>query len=112
MTSDEKLLSLKKRIEPDTASDDLLSELIEQAGAIVLNRRFPFGYPDGTEVPGQYERIQIAIALELYAKRGAEAQTGHSENGINRTYEAGDVSPSLLKQIIPMVAGVTVHENP
>ena len=60
----------------------------------------------------KYERIQIAIALELYAKRGAEAQTGHSENGINRTYEAGDVSPSLLKQIIPMVAGVTVHENP
>lgn len=112
MTSDEKLLSLRKRIEPDTASDDLLSELIEQAGAIVLNRRFPFGYAEGTEVPAQYDRLQIAIALELYAKRGAEAQTGHSENGINRTYEAGDVSPSLLKQIIPMVAGVTVHANP
>lgn len=112
MTSDEKLLSFKKRIEPDTASDDLLSELLEQAGAIVLNRRFPFGYPVDTEVPTQYARLQIAIAIELFNKRGAEAQTAHSENGINRTYEAGDVSPSLLKQIIPMVAGVTVNENP
>ena len=51
MTMDEKLAALKQRIEPDTASDGLLSELIAQAGAIVLNRRFPFGYPDGTEVP-------------------------------------------------------------
>lgn len=112
MTSDEKLLSLKKRIEPDTASDDLLSELIEQAGAIVLNRRFPFGYAENTEVPDQYARLQIAIALELYAKRGAEAQTGHSENGINRTYEAGDVSPSLLKQIVPLVGGVKINAIP
>ena len=112
MTNDEKLLSFKKRIEPDTASDDLLSELLEQAGAIVLNRRFPFGYPVDTVVPLQYARLQIAIAIELFNKRGAESQTAHSENGINRTYESGDISPSLLKQIIPMVAGVTVIENP
>ena len=112
MTNDEKLLAFKKRIEPDTASDDLLSELLEQAGAIVLNRRFPFGYPVDTLVPVQYARLQIAIAIELFNKRGAEAQTTHNENGISRTYEAGDISPSLLKQIIPMVAGVTFNENP
>ena len=111
MTMDEKLLSLKQRIEPDAVSDDLLSELLEQAGAVVLNRRYPFGYPEGAQVPSQYARVQIAIALELYAKRGAEAQTSHSENGINRTYEAGDVSPSLIKQIIPMVSGVTPNAD-
>ena len=109
MNSDEKLRILQKRIEPDTASDDLLSELLEQAGAIVLNRRFPFGYPGGTEVPVQYARIQIAIAMELYAKRGAEAQTAHSENGISRTYEAGDISPSLMKQIVPLVGSVMTN---
>lgn len=106
MNLSEKLLSLKKRIEPDAVSDDLLSELLEQAGAIVLNRRYPFGYLEGMEVPSQYARIQVAIALELYVKRGAEAQTSHSENGINRTYEAGDVSPSLLRQIVPLVGSV------
>ena len=112
MTHDEKLIVLGTRIAPDDASDDLLSELLNQAGAIVLNRRFPFGYPDGMEVPSQYERIQISIALELFSKMGAEGETSHNENGISRTYEAGDVSPSLLKQIIPMCAGVTINANP
>lgn len=111
MTNDEKLHSLKKRIEPDTVSDELLSELLEQAGAIVLNRRYPFGYADGTEVPSQYARVQVAIALELYAKQGAEGQTAHSENGISRTYEAGEVSPSLLRQIVPLVGSVITNAN-
>ena len=111
MTEIEKIFALRQRIEPDTASDDLLSELLEQARAIVLNRRFPFGYPDGMEVPYQYERLQVSIALELFNKMGAEGETSHSENGINRAYEAGDVSPSLLKQIIPMCAGVTLNAN-
>lgn len=112
MTIDEKLDALKLRIAPDTASDDLLSELLEQAGAIVLNRRFPFGFPVDAEVPHQYERVQISIALELYSKMGAEGETSHNENGISRTYEAGDISPSLLKQILPMCAGVTISANP
>ena len=112
MTHDEKMAALKLRIAPDTASDDLLSELLNQAGAIVLNRRFPFGYPDSSEVPSQYERVQVSIALELFSKMGAEGETSHSENGISRTYEAGDVSPSLLKQIMPMCAGVTLNANP
>lgn len=112
MTHDEKLIALVTRIAPDRASDDLLSELLNQAGAIVLNRRFPFGYPEGTDVPHQYERLQISIALELYSKTGAEGETSHSENGISRLYEAGDISPSLLKQIVPMCAGVTIHANP
>lgn len=106
MTLSDKLLSMRKRIEPDTASDALLSDLLAQAGAIVLNRRYPFGYPEGMEVPAQYERIQIAIAVELYSKLGAEGQTAHSENGISRTYEASGVSPSLIRQIVPLVGSV------
>ncbi len=112
MTHDEKLAALKLRISPDPASDDLLSDLLKQAEAIVLNRRFPFGYPEGMEVPVQYERIQISIALELFSKSGAEGEMSHSENGISRTYEAGDVSPSLLKQIMPMCSGVTLNAHP
>ena len=112
MTISEKLNALRLRIAPDTAADGLLHELLEQAGTIVLNRRFPFGYPDGMEVPAQYERIQLSIAVELYSKMGAEGETGHSENGISRTYEAGDISPSLLKQIVPMCSGVALNANP
>jgi hypothetical protein len=112
MNHDEKLAALKLRIAPEPASDDLLSELLNQAGAIVLNRRFPFGFPVDAEVPHQYERIQISIALELFSKMGAEGETSHNENGISRTYEAGDISPSLMRQIMPMCAGVTINANP
>ena len=102
----DKLESFKKLIQPDVASDELANELLEAAGSIVMNRRYPFGYDEGTKVPSQYEYIQVRIAVELFNKMGAEGQTGHSENGISRSWESSDVSPSLLKTIIPMVGSV------
>lgn len=102
----EKLQSLKKLIQPDIASDELLNELLDAAESIVLNRRFPFGYAEGTSVPSQYEYIQVRVAVELFNKMGAEGQTGHNENGISRSWESSDVSPSLLKQILPACGSV------
>lgn len=107
MTSQEKQARLEVLISPDKATDDLLVFLLEQAGSIVLNKRYPFGPPEGATVPAAYEQIQIRIAVELFSKMGAEGQTGHSENGVSRSYEAADVSPSLLKQIIPYVGSVS-----
>jgi hypothetical protein len=97
---------LAELISPDTADDSLLSLLLEQAEGIVLSRRYPFGPPEGAQVPARYEHIQLQIAVELFTKMGAEGQTAHKENGIDRTYEAGDVSPSLLKRIIPLAGSV------
>lgn len=106
MTNAEKLAKLVVLIEPDTASDELLVYLLEQAEGIVLNRRYPFGAPEGAEVPQAYEHIQIQIAVELYSKMGAEGQMSHSENGVSRSWEAADISPSLLRRIVPMVGSV------
>lgn len=107
MTNEEKLEGLRVLISPDTADDGLLSILLSQAAGIVLNKRYPFGQPEGAEVPKAYEHIQLQIAVELFAKMGAEGQTAHKENGIDRTYEAADVSPSLLKRIIPICGSVS-----
>lgn len=106
MTNEEKLGRLEGLISPETAGADLLMILLEQAEGIVLNRRYPFGPPEGSKVPAAYEHIQLQIAVELFSKMGAEGQTAHNENGINRTYEAADVSPSLLKRIIPVCGSV------
>lgn len=106
MTPEEKLMRLEVLISPDTAENDLLMILLEQAEGIVLNRRYPFGVPKGATVPAEYEQIQLQIAVELFSKRGAEGQVAHSENGINRTYEAADVSPSLLRRIVPVCGSV------
>lgn len=106
MTPEEKLMRLEVLISPDTAGSELLVVLLEQSEGIVLNRRYPFGIPEGAAVPAEYEQVQLQIAVELFSKRGAEGQVAHSENGINRTYEAADVSPSLLRRIVPVCGSV------
>ena len=106
MTENEKLVRLEVLISPDTASTDLLLNLLEQAEGIVLNRRYPFGPPEVAIVPAAYEHIQLQIALELFSKMVAEGQTAHKENGVDRTYESADVSPSLLRRIVPVAGSV------
>lgn len=106
MRNEEKISRLAVLISPDTASSELLSVLVEQAEGIVLNRRYPFGVPEGATVPSAYEHIQLQIALELFSKMGAEGQVAHGENGISRSYEAADVSPSLLRRITPTCGSV------
>lgn len=106
MDTNEKVAKLEVLISPDTASTDLLVFLVEQAEGIVLNKRYPFGVPEGAKVPAQYEQIQIRVAMELFSKLGAEGQVGHQENGISRQWEAADVSPSLLRGIVPICGSV------
>ena len=106
MTHTEKLERFEVLISPDNASTELLSFLLDQAEGIVLNQRYPFGPPDGAVVPAAYEHVQLQIAVELFSKMGAEGQTGHNENGVSRTWEAGDVSPSLLRRIVPVAGSV------
>ena len=107
MTTEEKLVRFEVLISPDKATTELLMYLLAQAEGIVLNRRYPFGAPEGATVPAAYEHIQIQIAVELFSKMGAEGQIAHNENGINRTYEAADVSPSLLRRIVPLCGSVS-----
>jgi hypothetical protein len=106
MTNEQKIEKLKVLISPDTATDSLLLYLLEQAEGIILNKRYPFGAPEGAELSVFHQHIQIRMAVELFNKMGAEGQTAHDENGIKRTWAAGDVSPSLLKTIVPVCGSV------
>lgn len=106
MTNEEKISKLRTLLLPDEISNELLTDLIEISEGYVLNRRYPFGVPEGAVVEKRFEYVQLKIAVELYSKMGAEGQTAHKENGIDRTFESADVSKSLLKQITPVVGGV------
>lgn len=103
MTNEEKALKLAVMI-PEASVDDLLT-FVDISEAIVLNKRYPFGCPDGTAVEPRYEMLQLQIAVEIYNRQGAEGEQSHSENGISRSYENAYVSSSLLKRIVPY-AGV------
>lgn len=86
----------------DTSEDKLILTYLTLAGYKLLERAYPFG-TTLTDVPDRYLTKQVEIAVYLYNKRGAEGQTGHSESGINRQYENGDIPESLLYGVTPMV---------
>lgn len=85
--------------------DNTLSAYLALAGDKVLRRAYPYD-DEGkkTEVPARYAAVQVQIAAYLLNKRGAEGETAHSENGVARRYEDGDVPPSLLREILPFAA--------
>ena len=83
------------------ADETIINAYLDIAAQKVLARAYPFD-DSVTEVPGRYKLLQCEIAAYLINKRGAEGQTAHSENGISRSYENGDVPESLLSAITPM----------
>lgn len=107
------LYSLERQIDPSkTWSDDeveQLTELLNFATTKALMKRYPFGHEEHV-LPARYNAIVVRVAVELYNKIGAEGQTGHTENGIGRTWESADDARSLL-EYIPSCVGVTGLAN-
>ncbi len=101
MTQAEKLTLLKAMV-GESDSGEVLLAYLNIAGRKIINRAFPYDSA-ATEVPVRYDFLQCEIAAYLLNKRGAEGQTGHSENGISRSYESADVPESLLGAVTPMV---------
>ena len=101
MTQAEKLKLLKAMV-GESDSEEVLLAYLNIAGSKIINRAHPFG-TDEPEVPTRYDFLHCEIAAYLLNKRGAEGQTGHSENGISRSYESADVPESMLSAVTPMV---------
>lgn len=99
MTEEEKIKTLKVMV-GDSDSDDVLSTYLLLAGRKIINRAYPYD-STVTDVPSEYETLQCEIAAYMLNKRGAEGQVTHTENGVQRQYEDGDVPPSMLKAITP-----------
>lgn len=92
---------LKTRLGNDPLlSDALLTEYLSEAEAEILNRLYPFGYTN-EQLPLRYYKLQIEIAEFLALKRGAEYESAHNENGINRNYGENHIPENLLRQITP-----------
>lgn len=98
MSEAEKLHKIK--IMSEETDEDILRVFLDVAGKKIIAKAYPYS-SDVTEVPAKYELLQCEIAVYLLNKRGAEGQTSHSENGISRQYENGDVPESMLKSVIP-----------
>lgn len=102
MTDKEKAQMLVRLLQPEEVDEALAEDYITLSKYVVLNRRYPFGIPEGEEVPEKYEALQVQIAIDLYNRRGAEGQISHTENQISRSWSDAQVSPSLLNRIVPV----------
>lgn len=82
----------------------VVSAFLAVAKSEIINHIYPFK-PDAEKaemsVPSMYDTKQCEIATYLLNKRGAEGQTVHNENGINRTYEAACIPASMWRGVTP-----------
>lgn len=102
----QELLDRMQRIIGNTSygstDTELLSGYLDIAAEKILNRRYPFGVPDGAQVEPQYIGVQLEIAVHLFNRRGTEGESLHSENGIFRSFGGyTDVPPELLMRVTP-----------
>lgn len=93
----EQLQRLRNQLGNPSNEDDVLDYCLERASDIICDIR------NSDKVEKKYLTTQIAIAIELYNKRGAEGQGSHTENGISRVYASGDISHHLIRKITPIV---------
>ena len=100
MTDIDLLTILKTMVEPGDTDDTLFAYLLI-AKHKIINRLYPYGTKDDVEVPNRYRILQAEMAAYMLNKRGAEGETAHRENGINRTYDDADIPKGLLSQIVP-----------
>ena len=83
--------------------DEVYQDEIDNAIEVVNERR---GYYPTDEAPFEEKYSNLIYKMALYAisKIGAEGETQHNENNINRVYaSASDYPDDLINQIIPKV---------
>lgn len=103
MTRGKKLQILRAMFNDDNVDTELLLAYLDIAEEKILNKCYPYRTCE-KELPEKYHTLQIEIANYLLCKRGAEGETAHSENGINRSYESASVPDSMLKGIVPFAS--------
>ena len=87
--------------------EGILSVYLQLAGEKILNRMYPYKEDySGLTVPERYHMVQLNVSNCLLAKRGAEGQIQHIENGIHRNYGDADVPESMLKDVVPFCQAI------
>lgn len=101
MTDSEKISTVQTLVENDEAATDaLISVYLSEAAATILGRLYPFTMPDDAVIPDRYAFHQCKLASRYFLRRGAEGETVHNENGVNRTY--GSVNDEdILREVMP-----------
>ena len=69
------------------------------------HRSYPSSFTDEkieNDMRNHMSTMAMAV-VDIFVKSGAEGETSHSENGINRIYENAYISESIFKDVFPYV---------
>lgn len=98
---EELLARVKVRLRVEGTVEDLMLSDHLQSALDVINDLRQFSPTVDNVVEAQYKGIAVDMAIATYNKMGAEGQTGHTENGINRYYDSSAYPTALLTRIQP-----------
>ena len=81
----------------------IINAYLDIAKNKILLKAFPFEDTSLMEMPEKYQSLWIDATVFLLLKRGAEGETSHNENGVNRSWASDDLPVYMLKEIVPRV---------
>jgi len=85
----------------DESDSDVIKAYLDVAKGRIMTRAYPFVADlSMLSFPARYDDLHVRLAVDMWAKRGAEGQSSHNENGVSRTYEP---QSRLLAEVIPYV---------
>lgn len=90
----------------DTTLDAELSAYLDMAGEEILNWWLinkPERRRTTHEVPPRYTMVQVHAVVNGYSHKGAEGETVHNENGINRTFKYDDMIAYVRGHVFQLV---------
>ena len=104
MTDAEKIAMVQTLVEDDAgATDEVVTVYLTVAGNKMLERLYPYdSEKEGSDIPSRYDTLQCELAARLFLRRGAEGETSHEENGVNRAYGTVD-DEDILCRLTPFV---------
>lgn len=105
MTVDEKIDMVELMLDDPTISSDKIEAYLTAAEKEILAWRYSYSKQVVSEVPAEYEMTQIHAVIAGLSISGAENQTQHSENGINRMFKYPDMVAYIRSNVAP-IAGV------
>ena len=106
MTDAEKLSAVKSILRITGSDEDaLLNSYLSLAASEILSALYAVNgnVPTGATMPEKYEVTQIMAVVEGYSQSGAEGETTHNENGINRTFRNADMTEYIRRSVSPYV---------
>ena len=101
MTEAEKIVLVKAM--SDETDDGVISAFLSMAADAIYHYVDPYHTSDREAVLMEYGNVQAKAAAYYINKKGWDFQTSHSENGVGRSFESGDLPASILRELTPKV---------